>query len=75
MENFNSLIQEEDELYQKYGSPLEAEKKGKFIAISRKGDVLVSGDDIELLSKAIREFGRGSFVFRKIGRKTLGKWR
>lgn len=67
--------QEDDILYEKFAKKLEAQHKGKFVIISRDGEVIVSHDDIELLQRALKEFGRGNFAFRRIGYPTIGKWR
>lgn len=65
----------DDELYDRYASHLEKDNKGKYVVISRSGQLLVSENDIEILQVALQRFGRGKFVFRKIGSKVLGNWR
>ena len=62
-------------LYQQYGKKLEQEHKGEFVAISRDGAVIISKSDIEVLQKALEQFGSGNFAFRRIGYKAIGKWR
>ena len=68
-------VMEDDALYQRYGKKLEQEHKGEFVAISREGAVIVSKSDIEVLQKALEQFGSGNFAFRRIGYKAIGKWR
>jgi len=63
------------ELYEKYGRPLEKEHKGKFVAISEEGKVIVDPNDVRVAQKAIEKFGPGRFAFYKIGFKAIGKWR
>ena len=70
-----SRVMEDDALYQRYGKKLEQEHKGEFVAISREGAVIVSKSDIEVLRKALEQFGSGNFAFRRIGHKAIGKWR
>jgi predicted small metal-binding protein len=65
----------DDELYERFAKKIEKEHKGEYIAINKNGEFMISQDDIELLQQAIQKFGRGNFAFRKIGFKTLGKWR
>jgi hypothetical protein len=65
----------DDVLYGRYGKPFEAEHRGEFIAISHDGLTIVAKDDIEVLKVALERFGSGSFAFRRIGFRTLGKWR
>ena len=66
---------EDDELYDRFASHLEKDNKGKYVVISRSGELLISENDTEILQRALQRFGRGKFVFRKIGSKVLGKWR
>jgi len=53
---------------------LEAEHYGEFVAISPEGKLVLGKDDLEVLKKALKEFGKGNFAFRRIGFKALGKW-
>ena len=62
-------------LYEKHAKGLEAEYYGEFVAIARDGRIIIGKNDIEVLKKAIKDFGRGNFVFRRIGFRTMGKWR
>lgn len=65
----------DDEVYERYASHLEKDNKGKYVVIGPSGEILISENDIEILQVALQRFGRGKFVFRKIGSKVLGKWR
>jgi hypothetical protein len=65
----------DDAMYEKHGKPLEAEHRGGFIAISYNGQTIVAKDDIEVLKVALERFGSGNFAFRRVGIRTLGKWR
>lgn len=62
-------------LYEKFAKGLEASHYGEFIAIARDGRIIVGKNDIEVLKKAIKDFGSGNFAFRRIGFRTMGKWR
>ena len=66
---------ETDGLYERYGKPLEREHHGKYIAISRTGQVIVDTDDISVVDQAIQAFGSGNFVFRRIGYSYVWKLR
>ncbi len=66
---------EDDALYERFAKHLEEEHRGEFVAINREGKIIVSRDDIEVVQRAIKEFGEGQFAFRRIGYKALGKWR
>ena len=68
-------VMEDNELYQRFGKKLEQEHKGEFVAISREGAVIVSKSDVEVLQKALEQFGSGNFAFHRIGYKAIGKWR
>ena len=67
--------QRDDNLYDKFVKHLEAEHHGKFVAINHDGQLILSEDDIYVLQTALKKFGSGNFAFRRIGSKTLGKWR
>lgn len=64
-------------LYERYGKPLEATHRGKYAAIASDGRVILGQDDIEVVEKAAKEFGSGSFAFCRLGEKdgAVGKWR
>ncbi len=66
---------EDDRLYDQFGASLEATHRGQYIAIGRTGEFLVGSDDIAVLDQALAKFGRGNFAFRRIGERTLGRWR
>jgi hypothetical protein len=65
----------DDILYDSFARHLEVDHYGKFVAIARDGRLIIGEDDVEVLRKAMREFGSGNFAFRRIGSKVLGKWR
>ncbi len=66
---------EDDRLYDKFGVGLETSHRGQYVAIGRTGEVLVGPNDIVVLDQALIKFGRGKFAFRRIGERTLGRWR
>jgi len=72
---FSPVVQRDDQLYELYGEPLEATHWGQFVAISLQGETIVGLDDLEVLQQALARFGRGNFAFRRIGYRSLGKWR
>ena len=66
---------EDDRLYDQFGAGLESTHRGQYVAIGRTGEFLVGSDDIAVLDQALSKFGRGNFAFRRIGERTLGRWR
>jgi len=64
-----------DQLYQHYGKALEKDHYGKYVAIAADGRVIVSKDDIEVVSRAINEFGSGNFVLCRVGYRYVNKIR
>ena len=68
-------LQEDGELYKRFGKSLELQHKGEFVAISREGEIIVSKSDIEVLQKALERFGSGNFAFCRVGYEDIGKWR
>ncbi len=73
--DFERRRQRDDELYEKFAKHLEREKKGEFVAIGLDGQVLVGKDRVRLLREALEKFGRGNFALRKIGHRSVLKWR
>ncbi len=68
------LQQESDDLYERYGRPLEAEHWGEYVAITREGKTVIGPTLIDVAEQALSSFGPGSFVF-KIGEKSVGRIR
>jgi hypothetical protein len=68
-------VEEADKLYQGYGKPLEKEHQGEYAAITRDGRVVVGKDDNEVVERAIRELGSGSFVLYRVGHEYVYKIR
>jgi hypothetical protein len=68
-----SLLQQSDALYERYGKPLEKTHRGKFIAISRAGKTLMADTVYDLMKQAKATLGPGNFIF-KIGERAVGKW-
>ena len=66
---------EDDRLYDQFGVGLEATHRGQYVAIARTGECLVGPVDTAVLDQALAKFGRGNFAFRRIGERTLGRWR
>jgi hypothetical protein len=68
-----SLLEQSDALYERYGKPLEKTQRGKYIAISQDGKTLVADTVVELMQQAKTKLGPGNFIF-KIGERAVGKW-
>ena len=64
-----------DELYERYGKPLEAEHTGDFVAISTHGKVVRAPTLQQVLDLSLENLGKGSFVFRLGASRAVGKWR
>ena len=67
------LLQQSDALYERYGKPLEKTHRGKYVAISKKGNTLIADSVFELIQEAKTTLGPGNFIF-KIGERAVGKW-
>ena len=63
-----------DELYERYGKPLEAEHRGEYLAVSPKGRTVLGETLLEVAQRAVNELGSGNFVY-KVGEPAVGKWR
>jgi hypothetical protein len=68
-----SLLEQSDALYERYGKPLEKTQRGKYIAISQDGKTLIADSVIGLMQQAKTKLGPGNFIF-KIGERAVGKW-
>jgi tetratricopeptide (TPR) repeat protein len=73
--NTDEAVLNDDTLYERYGKPLEQKDHGKYIAISRDGQVIVDADDMVVVSQAIQRFGSGNFMFHRIGYSYVDKLR
>jgi hypothetical protein len=65
----------DDELYERYGRPLEPEHAGEFVAISDDGRTIVGTDHLAVATKAVEQFGAGTFALRRIGAEAEINWR
>jgi len=74
MANHKEAEQLYNELYQRYGKPLEADHKGEYLAVSPKGDTVLGTTLREVAQEATDKFGPGNFVY-KVGEAAVGKWR
>ena len=63
-----------DELYERYGRPLERDHRGEFLAVSPRGETLLGASFSEVALEATEKFGPGNFVF-KVGERAVGRWR
>ncbi|MBI3988865.1 MAG: hypothetical protein HY347_04530 [candidate division NC10 bacterium] len=74
-EEIRKRVEEDTFLYERFAKPLEREHYGKFVAISREGELIIDSDQIHVLEEAIKRFGRGNFALRRFGFKALGRWK
>jgi hypothetical protein len=66
------LERQYDELYETYGTPLEAQHAGEYLAISPDGKTLLGHSLHEIAEQAEAAFGLGNFLY-KIGPKAVGR--
>lgn len=66
-------LKQGDELYERYGKPLEAGHWGEFVAIASDGRTMLGTDMTEVFDKALKEFGGGVHVF-KVGPVATGRF-
>lgn len=62
-------------LYDRFVRSLESQHQGEFVAVHSDGRVIVGKNDIEVVDRALQQFGAGTFVLLKVGSKGVGKWR
>jgi len=63
-----------DEVYDQHGRPLEAAHRGKYLAVSPRGETVLGSSLAEVAQQAKQRFGPGSFLF-KVGERAVGRWR
>ena len=63
-----------DELYERFGRPLEETHRGEFLAVSPEGETILGASLLEVAQKATDSLGPGHFIF-KVGERSVGKWR
>ena len=68
-----SLLEQSDALYERYAKPLEKTHRGKYVAISQQGKMLIADSVFDLMQEAKTKLGPGNFIF-KIGERAVGKW-
>jgi hypothetical protein len=68
-------VKEADELYERYGKPLEKDHQGEYAAVGLDGHVVVGKDDVEVVDRAIPELGRSNFVLYRVGHAYVYKIR
>lgn len=66
--------QQNRSLYELHGKPLEKDHRGKYVAISDNGQVLLGRDSVEVLQQAVKVFGSGNFALARVGYRTFGQW-
>jgi len=64
-----------ESLYKRFGAPLEKDHHGEYVAIAEDGSVIVDSDDVAVIDEAIKRFGSGKFIFRRIGYSYVDKLR
>ena len=68
------LMEQAESLYEQYGGPLEQKHWGEYVAIFPDGRFALGTSHLEVLDKALAQFGPGSFLFR-VGERVVGRWR
>ena len=62
-----------DELYERHGTPLEADHLGQYLAVSPDGRIVLGPDLLDVARQAKEQLGRGCFLY-KIGERAVGRW-
>ncbi len=66
--------QEKKRLYEQYGTPLEQDHGGEYVAISPDGRTILGTTMGEVLRQAVNTFGSGNFALARVGHSTLATW-
>lgn len=65
---------EKQNLYERYGKPLEDSHKGEYLAIGPEGQTILGKRSGEVLRKALDTFGRGNFGLFRVGHRAFARW-
>jgi hypothetical protein len=71
-EHQSELDRRYDELYERFGKPLESQHRGQYLAISPDGKTVLGTSLLEVAERAEASFGPGNFLYR-IGERAVGK--
>lgn len=69
------LEQLSDQLYKKYGKPMEKEHIGKYLAVSFQGKTFLGNNLYEVAKRASDTFGPANSIVYKVGDIAVWKWR
>jgi hypothetical protein len=61
-----------DEVYERFGKPLEAEHRGEYLAVSATGQILIAPTLHEATMQGAERLGPGIFIYR-IGAPAVGR--
>ncbi len=65
-----------DEIYERFGRPLEADHWGEYLAVSPAGETLLGTDLTDVVERAVDTFGLGKRIpLFKIGQIAVERWR
>ncbi len=62
----------DDQLYERYGKPLEHDCTGQYVAIGPSGQPVVGPTAAEVLRQAVDSFGSGNFALKRVGHSAFG---
>jgi hypothetical protein len=60
------VVERDNHLYERYGKPLMAEHRGKWIAIALDGETILGDSVSEVHWEACERFGSGGFSLRRL---------
>ena len=69
-----ALTQQAQNLYERYVRPLEQRHKGRYVAVSEEGKIVLAASLFEVMEKADGELPPGSYLF-KVGDIAIDTWR
>ncbi len=67
-------LKQGDDLYERYGKPLEADHWGEYLVIMPDGRTILGETPIDAGHQAVRTFGRGGYLF-KVGDRVVYRLR
>jgi hypothetical protein len=57
-------LRQGDRLYKRYGQPLEADHRGKYLIVTQDGKTMLGDTPVDAMRKAKAAFGPGGYLFK-----------
>jgi hypothetical protein len=66
-------LRDSDRLYDQYVRPLEVNHRGQYTGVSLQGGVVLAPTLVEVVQKAVSQFGKNNSVAFRVGPRAVGR--